>query len=54
MVETPSYLAKARDQLRTSWVKRFRPSLWSVDFPRPMMAALTAPGPGLLRVDLDF
>lgn len=35
-------------------MKRFDPRLWTVDFPRPMMAAATAPGPHRLRVDLDF
>ncbi|MCG2839755.1 DUF2460 domain-containing protein [Sandaracinobacter sp. RS1-74] len=48
------YLATAADQLRRGWVKRFRPELWTVDFPRPMMATLTAPGAGTLRLDLDF
>jgi uncharacterized protein (TIGR02217 family) len=54
MADTPAYLARPEDQLRTGWIKRFRPHLWSVDFPRPMMAALTLPGPGVLRLDLDF
>lgn len=48
------YLAKSSDQLRTDFVKRFTPRLWTVDFPRPMMAAVTVPGPADLRVDLDF
>jgi uncharacterized protein (TIGR02217 family) len=48
------YLATTADQLRTGWVKRFQPRLWTVDFPRPMMAAVTAPAPGTLRLDLDF
>lgn len=48
------YLATKADQLRLGWVKRFRPELWTVDFPRPMMAALTAPGAGTLRLDLEF
>lgn len=48
------YLASAADQLRRGWVKRFRPDLWTVDFPRPMMAALTTPAVGIVRLDLDF
>ena len=40
--------------MRLGWVKRFSPNLWTVDFPRPMMAALTAATPGMLRLDLDF
>lgn len=48
------YLASQADQLRTTYVKRFAPQLWTVDFPRPMMAAVTTPVAGTLRVDLDF
>lgn len=48
------YLAKQSDQARTDFVKRFAPRLWTVDFPRPMMAAVTVPAPQTLRVDLDF
>ncbi|MFA7439470.1 MAG: DUF2460 domain-containing protein [Sphingomonadaceae bacterium] len=48
------YLATPADQLRTAYVKRFAPQFWTVDFPRPMMAAVTAPAAGTLRVDLDF
>lgn len=48
------YLAAPGSPVRTGWVKRFDPRLWTVDFPRPMMAAVTAPGPHRLRVDLDF
>lgn len=48
------YLATRDDQVRRCHVKRFRPDLWSVDFPRPMMAALTVPDPSTLRLDLDF
>jgi uncharacterized protein (TIGR02217 family) len=54
MAELPPYLAQASDQLRTGWTKRFRPALWTVDFPRPMMAAVTVPEAGRLRLDLDF
>ncbi len=48
------YLAAVADQVRQGWEKRFRPELWTIDFPRPMMAALTVPQPGTLRLDLDF
>lgn len=50
----PHYLARRQDSVRKDWVKRFAPWLWTVDFPRPMMAAATNPAPGLLRVDLTF
>ncbi len=35
-------------------VKRFDPRFWSVNFPRPMMAAMTTTGPHSLRVDCVF
>lgn len=54
MAEVAAYLAPRVARARTGWVKRFDPRLWTVDFPRPMMAAVTAPGPQRLRVDLDF
>lgn len=54
MVDVPSYLATQADQVRTGWVKRFRRSLWTVDFPRPMMAAAHLVEPGGLRLELDF
>lgn len=54
MAEAPPYLAKRSDQVRTGWTKRFRPSLWTTDFPRPMMAALHMPGKDMLRLELDF
>lgn len=52
--EVDHYLASHEDQLRRGWVKRFAPRLWTVDFPRPMMAAVSAPAPDVVRVDLDF
>ncbi len=48
------YLANPGDQLRKGWVKRFQAELWTVDFPRPMMAALTVPAAGTLRLDMEF
>jgi uncharacterized protein (TIGR02217 family) len=48
------YLARQGQKIRKGWVKRFAPRLWTVDFPRPMMAALTNPRPGTARVDLAF
>ena len=35
-------------------VKRFDPRFWTVNFPRPMMAAITTGGPNALRVDAVF
>lgn len=54
MVDVPSYLATPADQVRKGWMKRFRPSLWTVDFPRPMMAAAHLVGTDTLRLELDF
>ncbi len=48
------WLADAGDQQRTTFVKRFSPRHWTIDFPRPMMAALTTPGPATLRADFAF
>lgn len=47
-------LAGADDALETGYVKRFDPRFWTVDFPRPMMAAATTPAPDALRVDALF
>ncbi len=48
------HFAGPGDPVRQDAVRRFAPRLWTVDFPRPMMAALTNPAPRLLRVDLAF
>jgi uncharacterized protein (TIGR02217 family) len=48
------WLAKPGDSLQTRYIKRFDPRFWTVDFPRPMMASVTTPGPNALRVDAVF
>jgi len=48
------WLAKVRDQIRKDWIKRFDPRFWTVNFPRPMMAAVTTTAPDALRVDAVF
>ena len=48
------WLATAADQQAQDWIKRFDPRFWTVDFPRPMVAAITTPAPRSLRVDLSF
>jgi uncharacterized protein (TIGR02217 family) len=48
------WLATADSQRTTTWVKRFDPVYWEVNFPRPMMAAVTTTGPHSLRVDAVF
>ncbi|HJO65241.1 MAG TPA: hypothetical protein QF469_07860, partial [Sphingomonas sanguinis] len=42
-----------RDQ-RSDTLTRFDPRYWTVDFPRPMMAAAVASAPDGLRVDTVF
>ncbi|GGD98795.1 hypothetical protein GCM10011529_01130 [Polymorphobacter glacialis] len=39
---------------REVWAKRFDPRYWTVDFPRPMMAAVTTEGADRLVIDLAF
>ncbi len=48
------WLAKAGDSLQSSFIKRFDPRFWTVNFPRPMMAAVTTTAPNALRVDAVF
>ncbi len=48
------WLAKPGDGIQKSWVKRFDPRFWTVNFPRPMMAAVTTTRPNALRVDTFF
>ena len=50
----PFWLAREREGQETDFIQRFDPRFWTVDFPRPMMAALTTPAPDALRVDLEF
>jgi uncharacterized protein (TIGR02217 family) len=38
----------------STWVKRFDPVYWTVDFPRPMMASVVSTGAHSLRVDAAF
>lgn len=48
------WLADAEDSVRREWLKRFDARFWTVDFPRPMMAAVTTTAPDALRVDAVF
>ncbi|MFS0737171.1 DUF2460 domain-containing protein [Sphingomonas sp. 1P06PA] len=47
-------LAEAGDRLVTTHVKRFDARFWTVDFARPMMAAVVTTAPDALRVDAVF
>lgn len=48
------WLADARRGQAEGVVTRFDPRFWTVDFPRPAMAAVTTPAPDALRVDAVF
>jgi uncharacterized protein (TIGR02217 family) len=48
------WLAPPGAAKQTGHVKRFDARLWTVNFPRPMMASVTTTGPDSLRVDCVF
>ncbi|WP_066560533.1 DUF2460 domain-containing protein [Croceicoccus bisphenolivorans] len=48
------WLAKARNGQRSEWIQRFDPRFWTVNFPRPMMAAVATTAPDALRMDCVF
>ncbi|NML95418.1 DUF2460 domain-containing protein [Novosphingobium olei] len=48
------WLAKQRSVQQTDVIQRFDPRFWTVDFPRPAMAAVTTIAPDALRVDAVF
>lgn len=50
----PHWLATSRTVQAEGVISRFDPVYWTVDFPRPMMAAVTVPAPDALRVDAVF
>lgn len=49
-----SWLAPARTTQCASTINRFDPRFWCVNFPRPMMAAITTPAYDALTVNLVF
>jgi len=48
------WLAERRTVQQSDWIQRFDSRFWTVDFPRPAMAAATNPAPDTLRVDAVF
>ena len=53
------WLANDADAVRaqkrgTGWIKRFDPRFWTVNFPRPMMAAVTTTAAQAMRIDAVF
>ncbi|WP_375272827.1 DUF2460 domain-containing protein [Sphingomonas sp.] len=54
MTETGFHLHAERRGQAAGLVSRFDPLFWTVNFPRPMMAAVTTTAPDALRVDAVF
>ncbi len=48
------WLARERRAQQSDWIQRFDPRFWTVNFPRPMMAAVVSTGPQSLRVECEF
>ena len=48
------WLATERSVQADGVITRFDPRFWTVNFPRPMMAAVTTPAADAIRVDLAF
>ena len=48
------WLAAKREGQDSDWIQRFDPRFWTVNFPRPMMAAVTCLAPDALRADCTF
>ncbi|PCI43356.1 MAG: TIGR02217 family protein [Alphaproteobacteria bacterium] len=48
------WLAKAEDQTENSFIRRFSPRYWTINFPRPMMASMVTTGFDSLVIDLVF
>ena len=48
------WLASQLGGQSTDTIQRFDPRFWTVNFPRPMMAAITTTAPDALRVDATF
>ena len=50
----PHWLATERREQASDFITRFDPRFWTVNFPRPAMAAVVTTGPDALRVDAVF
>lgn len=48
------WLAQRRHAQESSYIQRFDPRFWTVNFPRPAMASVTTTGPDSLRVDVEL
>jgi uncharacterized protein (TIGR02217 family) len=48
------WLARERRSQESSFIQRFDPRFWTVNFPRPAMASVVTLGPDALRVDVEL
>ncbi|WP_138379148.1 DUF2460 domain-containing protein [Luteithermobacter gelatinilyticus] len=48
------WLASPQDQEEITYIRRFTPRYWSVNFPRPMMGSVVTTGPDSLKVNVLF
>ncbi|MEO1731289.1 MAG: TIGR02217 family protein, partial [Pseudomonadota bacterium] len=48
------WLAPSRDGQEFSYIQRFDPRFWTVNFPRPAMASVITTGPDSLQVDVEL
>lgn len=48
------WLARDRRAQESSFIQRFDPRFWTVNFPRPAMASVVTPGPDALQVDVEL
>ncbi len=48
------WLASERNGQSSSFIQRFDPRFWTVNFPRPMMASVTLTAPDTMQVDCEF
>ncbi len=48
------WLAKERTSQQTSFMQRFDPRFWTINFPRPMMASIVTTASDALKVDAVF
>jgi uncharacterized protein (TIGR02217 family) len=48
------WLARERRTQESTFIQRFDPRFWTVNFPRPAMASVVTTGPDALRVDIEL
>ena len=48
------WLAQRRHAQESSYIQRFDPRFWTVNFPRPAMASVVTTGPDSMRVDVEL